>query len=62
MLDFDLPMYDNDLELGVSTEQVQIYIEIIQVLLIHIFLGALASVTGNSSPYAGDTNYHYFFL
>ena len=58
-LDFDMPIM-NDLELGVSGTGSDLFRNNSGASYPYL-LGALASVTGNSSPYAGDTNYHYFF-
>ena len=58
-LDFDMPIM-NDLELGVSGTGSDLFRNNSGASYPYL-LGNLASITGNSSPYAGDTNYHYFF-
>ncbi len=58
-LDFDIPIM-NDLELGVSGTGSDLFRNNSGASYPYL-LGNLASITGNSSPYAGDTNYHYFF-
>ena len=59
MLDFDLPVMNN-IELGVSTTGTDLYRNNSGASYPYL-LGNLASITGHNSPYAGDTNYHYFF-
>ena len=59
MLDFDLPVMNN-IELGVSTTGTDLYRNNSGASYPYL-LGTLASITGHNSPYAGDTNYHYFF-
>ena len=58
-LDFDLPIM-NDLELGVSGTGSDLYRNNSGASYPYI-LGSLGTITGHNSPYAGDTNYHYFF-
>ena len=58
-LDFDLPIM-NDLELGVSGTGSDLYRNNSGASYPYI-LGSLGRITGHNSPYAGDTNYHYFF-
>ena len=58
-LDFNMPIM-NDLELGVSGTGSDLYRNNSGASYPYL-VANLASITGNSSPYAGDTNYHYFF-
>lgn len=58
-LGFNMPIM-NDLELGVSGTGSDLFRNNSGASYPYL-LGNLASITGNSSPYAGDTNYHYFF-
>ena len=58
-LDFDLPVM-TDLELGVSSTGTDLFRNNSGASYPYP-LGNIASITGHNSPYAGDTNYHYFF-
>ena len=58
-LDFDLPLM-TDLELGVSSTGTDLFRNNSGASYPYP-LGNIASITGHNSPYAGDTNYHYFF-
>tara|TARA_B110000444_G_scaffold2316_1_gene2093 strand:- start:1887 stop:5462 length:3576 start_codon:yes stop_codon:yes gene_type:complete len=58
-LNFDMPIMNN-LELGISSTGSNLYRNSSGASFPYL-IGNIASITGHNSPYAEDSNYHYFF-